>query len=158
MFLFGLQCWMNSEKLMGKYRADMLMFPVYYSNPQQFVPPHNHSAHVTSIYYVRTADPGGQEVVLQGEDGGYFRSDQGALLVHDPKFNASLMQLTNDDYVKIVPRPGLLAVLPGYLWHTGSPNDSAVHRMAVVADFILHPIDGNTDESYSVELEVPVAS
>ncbi|MCB9763503.1 MAG: hypothetical protein H6739_27295 [Alphaproteobacteria bacterium] len=136
LFIQGLRSWMEAEGIDGQYTAELLMFPVY-SLPQQFVPAHNHLAHVSAVYYVRTDDFSDREVVERGDTAAYFRSDGGVLLLHDPRFNALLMDLAKQDAVKIFPRPGLMVLMPGYLWHSGLPNYAQFNRLAIVGDFIL---------------------
>ena len=136
LFFQGLRYWMKAEGIAGKYTAKLLMFPVY-SLPGQFVPAHNHLAHVSAVYYVRTHDFTDREIVEYGDAKEYFKSDGGVLLLHDPRFNASLVDLTERDSVKIFPRPGLMVIMPGYLWHSGTPNYSDFNRLAIVGDFLL---------------------
>lgn len=152
LFFHGLSCWMKAEGIAGKYTAQMLMFPVY-SLPGQFVPAHNHLAHVSAVYYVRTDNYTDHELVEYGDAADYFRSDGGILLLHDPRFNASLMDLTKRDSVKIFPRPGLMVVLPGYLWHSGTPNYSGFNRLAIVGDFLLQERSSQRTHSFEFSCE-----
>ncbi|HTW73075.1 MAG TPA: putative 2OG-Fe(II) oxygenase [Acetobacteraceae bacterium] len=151
LFLFGLNHWLSAEGIVGDYTAEMLMFPVY-SLPNQFVPAHNHLAHVSAVYYVRTDDFSDRDMVEYGGTAEYFRSDGGILQLHDPRFNALLMDLTKKDSVKIFPRPGLMVIMPGYLWHSGTPNYAAFNRLAVVGDFILHERKSPARQSYCFEV------
>lgn len=149
LFITGLRTWMSAEGIAGRYTADMLMFPVY-SLPRQFVPAHNHLAHVSAVYYVRTDDFSDHEIVEYGNAASYFKSEGGVLLLHDPRFNALLMDLSKQDSVKIYPRPGLMVLMPGYLWHSGLPNYASFNRLAIVGDFILR--EHTSRSTHSVEL------
>lgn len=152
MFLLGLKLWMKGEGIEGRYSADMWMFPAYYTSDRHFVPAHNHMGHITSIYYVNTADPGERPIVNPGKVGDYFKIENGVLILHDPKFNASLTKLTDDEYAKIVPRPGLMVVMPGSLWHTVTPSEGEVRRLALVADFTLRKRNDTEEPTYTFEL------
>lgn len=154
LFLYGLRYWMAAEGIAGNYTAEMLMFPVY-SLPGQFVPAHNHLAHVSAVYYVRTADFSNRDVVEYGGTAEYFRSEGGLLQLHDPRFNALLMDLTKKDSIKILPRPGLMVIMPGYLWHSGTPNYSDFNRMCVVGDFIVHEPKPAGQKTYSFDVALP---
>jgi hypothetical protein len=149
LFLYGLRSWTDAEGITGEYTAEMEMFPVY-SLPRQFVAAHNHHAHVSAVYYVRTDDYLNRDIIEYGYAAEYFKCDGGVLLLHDPRFNAMLMDLTNRDSVKIFPRPGLMVVMPGYLWHSGTPNNSSFNRLAIVGDFILHERTGRTPHSFDL--------
>lgn len=151
LFLVGLRHWMRAEGIEGRYRAEMLMFPVY-SLPKQFVPAHNHLAHVSGVYYVRTDDFGDRPVVEYGGTAEYFRSEGGVLLLHDPRFNALLLDLSKKDSIKICPRPGLMVLMPGYLWHSGLPNYGQRNRLAIVGDFILHEHESSGKRVWSFDL------
>jgi hypothetical protein len=156
LFLYGLRYWMAAEGITGNYKAEMLMFPVY-SLPQQFVPAHNHLAHVSAVYYVRTADFSNREIVEYGGTAEYFRSDGGLLQLHDPRFNALLMDLTKKDSIKIFPRPGLMVLMPGFLWHSGTPNYSSFNRLAVVGDFIISEPKAPGQETYAFDVDLAAA-
>ncbi|MCB9796182.1 MAG: hypothetical protein H6741_26090 [Alphaproteobacteria bacterium] len=136
LFIQGLGAWMDAEGIAGRFTAELLMFPVY-SLPRQFVPAHNHLAHVSAVYYVRTDDFSDHARVERGGTADYFRSDGGVLLLHDPRFNALLMDLSQQDSIKVFPSPGLMVLMPGYLWHSGLPNYASFNRLAVVGDFLL---------------------
>ena len=151
LFLFGLRHWMKVEGIAGRYRAELLMFPVY-SLPQQFVPAHNHLAHVSAVYYARTADLTDHEIVEYGGAADYFRSDGGVLQLHDPRFNALLLDLAKKDSIKIFPRPGLMVLMPGYLWHSGTPNQSTFNRLAIVGDFILREPEAPGKKVYAFDV------
>jgi Putative 2OG-Fe(II) oxygenase len=155
-FLFALRYWMTAEGIAGNYKAEMLMFPVY-SLPQQFVPAHNHLAHVSAVYYVRTADFSNRSVVEYGGTAEYFRSDGGILQLHDPRFNALLMDLTKKDSIKIFPRPGMMVLMPGYLWHSGTPNTSTFNRLAVVGDFIISEPKQPGQTTYAFDVDLAAA-
>jgi hypothetical protein len=105
---------------------------------------------VSAVYYVRTDDYTNRDIVEYGDTASYFRSDSGVLQLHDPRFNALLMDLSQRDYVKIFPRPGLMVLMPGYLWHSGTPNYSGVNRLAIVGDFLLRERSGESAHSFDV--------
>jgi hypothetical protein len=151
LFFIGLRQWLAAEGIVGNYTAEMLMFPVY-SLPNQFVPAHNHLAHVSAVYYARTDDFVHHSVVEYGGTADYFRSDGGVLQLHDPRFNALLMDLTKKDSIKIFPHSGLMVIMPGYLWHSGTPNYAAFNRLAVVGDFILHEHKAPGERSYCFDV------
>ncbi|NJK32525.1 MAG: hypothetical protein HC927_09010 [Deltaproteobacteria bacterium] len=143
LFTAGLRGWMQAEGIAGRFTAELLMFPVY-SLPRQFVPAHNHLAHVSAVYYVRTEDFSEHEVVEYGDAAAYFKSEGGVLQLHDPRFNALLVDLKKQDSIKIFPRPGLMVLMPGFLWHSGTPNYSSFNRLAIVGDFLLREHSSRT--------------
>ncbi len=141
MFLLGAEKWLRSEKVLGEYTATLFMFPNF-SRPREFVPAHNHDAHLAGIYYVRTTDgrtdaPRGPR--LSDDPSDYWAQDQGVLILHDPRFNASLMSLTSDHYAKFFPRPGDMLIFPGYLWHSVTPHLQDHRRLAISINMIIEP-------------------
>jgi hypothetical protein len=151
LFVRGLRRWARSERVPPASRVDMTMFPLFITRPGQMLPPHNHTAHVTGVYYVRTEDPRGRPIATSEPDS-YWDPTGGALLLHDPRFNSSLMQVdTNDDFLKITPRPGLMVLMPGYLWHTVGPSDPRVRRLSLTVNFTFH-FSRAKDPPYTFEI------
>jgi hypothetical protein len=71
------------------------------------------------------------ETVLQ-----YWRPDQGALILHDPRFNASLCGGWHY-HAKVFPRPGVMVFFPSFLWHEVTPHVADQPRLSVAANFFL---------------------
>jgi hypothetical protein len=139
MFLDGLRRWLRAEQVRGELGVDVVLFSNY-ARQGDFTLVHNHNADVVGIYYVRTADYGRPPVALPDPDGeyDYFAAEDGVLVLHDPRFNANLAAVRTGDYVKVFPRPGLMLLFPGYLWHSVTPHLGAYQRLAISANFSLH--------------------
>jgi hypothetical protein len=137
-FREGVTRWLRSEKISGARGVDVVLFSNY-AGKGEFTLVHNHNADLVGVYYVRTV-PSERPVVELPEPGGeynYFAAEDGALVLHDPRFNANLAAVGVADYVKVFPRPGLLVVFPGYLWHSVTPHLGDYHRLAFSANFNL---------------------
>jgi hypothetical protein len=151
MFVEGLQQWLRSEQIDRPFDAELHMFPNL-SRQGDFTQVHNHAAHVASVYYVRTSSNavGGPSGPLTSHavDGDYWSQDNGVLYLHDPRFNANLASLRNDDYVKFAPRPGQMLLFPAYLWHSVSPHRDPYRRAAISCNFTLKSI--NAEPPYRV--------
>jgi hypothetical protein len=138
MFQEGLRRWLRAEKVRGSVRVETVLFGNF-SEQGDFTMPHNHSADVVGVYYVRTVDYQRPPVVLPDPDAeyDYFTPPEGVLVLHDPRFNANLAAAQTNDYARVFPRPGLLVVFPGYLWHTVTPHYGPFRRLAISANFRL---------------------
>jgi Putative 2OG-Fe(II) oxygenase len=136
MFQEGLRHWLRAEKVRGSLRVETVLFSNY-AGAGDYTMPHNHNADVVAVYYVRTGDYQRPPVVLPDPDGeyDYFALEEGVLVLHDPRFNANLATVQTGDYVKVFPRPGLLVVFPGFLWHTVTPHFGDFRRLAISANF-----------------------
>jgi hypothetical protein len=135
MFLDGLKRWLLSEKVEGDFLVDTFLFPNY-ARRHEFTIAHNHGADVVGVYYVKTADESGPLFKFADEDfSDYWSQDNGVLLLHDPRFNANLVSLTHDDYLKVYPRPGLMVIFPAYVWHSVTPHRDDFRRLSIAANF-----------------------
>jgi hypothetical protein len=85
----------------------------------------------------------------------YFAAEDGVLVLHDPRFNANLAAVRARDYVKVFPRPGLMLIFPGYLWHSVTPHLGDFHRLALSANFSLRWPGAGAAETWPVRLEGP---
>jgi hypothetical protein len=138
MFIEGLGHWLRAEGVRGQMDVEMVMFSSL-SETGDFTQVHNHNADVVGIYYARTAESERPDVVIPDPDGEYeyFAADDGALTLHDPRFNANLAAVRVSDYVRVFPRPGLMLLFPGYLWHSVSPHLGEFRRLALSVNFRL---------------------
>jgi hypothetical protein len=137
-FREGVTRWLRTEKVHGVAGVDVVLFSNYAARGE-FTMVHNHSADLVAVYYVRTAATDRPVVEIPTPDGdyNYFAAEDGALVLHDPRFNANLAAVQVGDYVKVFPRPGLLVVFPGYLWHSVTPYLGDERRLALSANFHL---------------------
>jgi hypothetical protein len=152
MLLEGVRQWLLAEGVRGPLGADMVLFSNFASRGD-FTLVHNHNADLVAIYYVKAADYGDRPVVaLPDPDGDYdyFAAEDGALILHDPRFNANLAAVRARDYAKVFPRPGLLLVFPGFLWHSVTPHLGDFRRLALSANFTLRWPGGPKPETYAV--------
>lgn len=142
MFLDGLRRWLAAEGVIGDgpEAVDMVMF-CNYAGKGESTAAHNHSADLVGIYYARTAEHAGRPALfrpgIDGDEDDYFAAEDGALLLHDPRFNANLAALRSRDYAKVFPRPGLMLIFPGYLWHSVTPHLGDFKRLALSVNFTL---------------------
>jgi hypothetical protein len=138
MFLDGLRHWLRAEQVMGAREVEMVLFSNY-AGKGDFTLVHNHNADVVGIYYVRTAQYDRPVVVLPNPEGeyDYFAAEDGTLVLHDPRFNANLAAVRVHDYVRVYPRPGLMMLFPGYVWHSVTPHLGDFHRLALSVNFRL---------------------
>jgi hypothetical protein len=137
-FREGITHWLRAEGVTGTRGVDVVLFSNY-AGKGEFTLVHNHNADLVGVYYVRTA-PADRPVVELPDPSGeynYFAAEDGALVLHDPRFNANLAAVGVADYAKVFPRPGLLVVFPGYLWHSVTPHLGDYHRLAFSANFHL---------------------
>jgi hypothetical protein len=136
MFLDGLKQWLEAERIHGDLTTDVVLFSNYAAKGD-FTLIHNHNAEVVGIYYVQTGDHDRPPLSLPEPDGeyDYFAAEDGVLVLHDPRFNANLAALRSNDYVKVFPRPGLMLIFPGYLWHSVTPHLGDRRRLAISANF-----------------------
>jgi hypothetical protein len=154
MFLEGVKLWLKSEKIHGDFNIDVVLFSNK-ARKGEFTLVHNHSADLVGVYYVRTATPDRPSVYLPQPDGDYdyFAAEDGALILHDPRFNANLAALQTRDYAKVFPRPGLMVVFPGYLWHSVTPHLGEQPRLAISGNFHLRWNTPSRAESWPVSIE-----
>ena len=158
MLLEGLRQWLRAEGVKGPLGADMVLFSNFASRGD-FTVVHNHNADLVGIYYVRTAEYERPGVHLPDPDAeyDYFAAEDGALLLHDPRFNANLAAVRARDYAKVFPRPGLMLIFPGYLWHSVTPHLGDFRRLALSANFSLRWPGGPKAETWPVFSSVPEA-
>ncbi len=135
MFLDGLRRWLVSAKVDGDFLIDTFLFPNY-ARRHEFTIAHNHGADIVGVYYVKTAVESGPLFRFSDDDfSDYWSQDNGSLLLHDPRFNANLVKLTSDDYLKVYPRPGLMVIFPSYVWHSVTPHRDEFRRLSIAANF-----------------------
>jgi hypothetical protein len=151
MLLEGLRHWLRAEEVRGPLSADVVLFSNHASKGD-FTLVHNHNADLVGVYYVRTADTDRAMVEYPDPEGpyDYFAAEDGALILHDPRFNANLAAVRSRDYVKVFPRPGLMLLFPGYLWHSVTPHLGDFHRLALSANFTLRWPDGSHAQTWPV--------
>lgn len=122
----------------GDFDLAMQMFPNV-APARHYVPSHNHVAHVAAVYYVNTPAFENRPLVDHGSSmTDYWRPEEGVLILHDPRFNASLMGGWQH-YARVYPRPGLMIMFPAFLWHEVTPHFSNAPRLSVAANFTLDP-------------------
>jgi hypothetical protein len=156
LFLRGLREWLRGEGVRGELSADVVLFSNF-AQKGEFTAAHNHNADLVGIYYVKTAEYERTGVVVPDPDGvyDYFAAEDGALLLHDPRFNANLAAVRARDYAKVFPRPGLMLIFPGYLWHSVTPHLGEFSRLALSANFVLRWPETNRAENWPLGLEAP---
>ena len=136
MFLEGMKHWLDGEGISGLAGVDLVLFSNYAARGELTLV-HNHNADLVGIYYARTADSGRPPVQTPGDDDDYFEAGDGVLILHDPRFNANLTALRVRDHVKVYPRPGLMLIFPGYLWHSVTPHQGEFHRLSFSMNFTM---------------------
>ncbi len=135
LFLACLKNYCREIGWQGEFDLAMQMFPNV-SPKGHFVPSHNHVSHISAVYYVQTP-PSGRPLLISDEPiREYWRPDEGALILHDPRFNASL-QGGWQYHAKVFPRPGVMIFFPSFLWHEVTPHQSNEPRLSVAANFTL---------------------
>jgi hypothetical protein len=159
LFLRGLREWLRAERVGGELAADVVLFSNF-AQRGDFTAVHNHNADLVGIYYVRTAEYERSGVVVPDPEGeyDYFAAEDGALLLHDPRFNANLAAVRARDYVKVFPRPGLMLIFPGYVWHSVTPHLGDFRRLALSANFVLRWPETRPAETWPIGLDAEVAS
>lgn len=150
LFRRGLQTWLDAEGASPR-SADVVLFSNYASRGE-FTSAHNHNADVVAIYYVQTASHNQPAVLVPGDDDEYFAQEDGALLLHDPRFNANLAAVGVRDYVKVFPRPGLMVLFPGYVWHSVTPHQHAQPRLAISANYRLRWRESDNAEHWPLSV------
>lgn len=119
----------------GEFDVGLHMFPNV-APAGHYVPSHNHVAHVAAVYYVRCPETDRPLVDAGSPMADYWRPEEGVLILHDPRFNASLMGAWQH-YARVYPRPGVMVMFPAFLWHQVTPHFGAASRLAVAANFTL---------------------
>ena len=138
LFLSALADYCRDVGFSGAYDLSMQMFPNV-APKGHYVPSHNHVAHVAAVYYVQTPAFAGRPVIdARAPISDYWRPEEGVLILHDPRFNASLMGAWQH-FARVYPRPGLLILFPAFLWHEVTPHFSDAPRLSVAANFTLRP-------------------
>ncbi len=122
----------------GDFDLAMQMFPNF-APARHYVPSHNHVAHIAAVYYVQTPVFDDKPLVETDADiSDYWRAEEGVLILHDPRFNASLNGGWQQ-FARVYPKPGLLIMFPAFLWHEVTPHYSQAVRLSVAANFTLTP-------------------
>lgn len=137
LFLAGLKQWLAAEGVAGPEGVELVLFSNV-ARAGEFTLVHNHSADLVGVYYARTADPGDRPAVhLPDGHADYFDPGDGVLVLHDPAFNANLSAVGRRDHAVVHPRPGLMVLFPGYLWHSVTPHRGDFRRLAFSMNFTL---------------------
>lgn len=125
----------------GDFDVEMQMF-ANVSGARHYVPSHNHVAHIAAVYYVATTPS--ERPVLEALSAmeNYWKPEEGTLILHDPRFNASLMGGWQH-HAHVHPRPGLMIMFPAFVWHEVAPHFQDEARLSVAVNFSL------TYKSYS---------
>lgn len=134
----GMTAWLKAENISGDFAVHTTVFPNY-SKKGAFVPAHNHIAHVSGVYYVDLPDFKGQDLYVQEDGRRYWAQDKGVLILHDPRFNASLAEITEQNYAKVFPRTGMAIIFPSYLWHSVTPHAEDKDRISIAFNYTLTP-------------------
>ena len=133
----------------GAFDLSMQMFPNV-APAYHYVPSHNHVAHIAAVYYIHTPMFEDRPIVDSSSDmTDYWRPEAGVLILHDPRFNASLNGGWQK-YARVYPKAGLMVMFPAFLWHEVTPHHSLSPRLSVAANFTLH--SKNVDE-YETQIE-----
>lgn len=130
LFVDGVKRWLQLEGARDATGADLVMFSNYAARGEMTLV-HNHNADLVGIYYARTADHDGDPVQSSDPDDDYFEAGDGDLILHDPRFNANLAGTGHRDYLKVRPKPGLMLIFPGYLWHSVTPHLGSFRRLSL---------------------------
>ena len=131
-FLDGLGTYCEEIGWRGEFDLDYQLFPNV-APKGHYVPSHNHVSHISAVYYVH-AEPSDRPTLVRDESvSEYWRPEEGALILHDPRFNASLCGGWHQ-HAKVFPRPGTMIFFPSYLWHEVTPHSSERTRLSVAAN------------------------
>lgn len=137
MFLAGLDRWLAAEGVAGPEGVELTLFSNL-ARAGEYTQVHNHSADLVGVYYARTADPGDAPPVDPAPAAAdYFAPGDGVLVLHDPAFNANLAAVGRRDHAVVHPRPGLMVLFPGSLWHSVTPHRGDFRRVAFSMNFAL---------------------
>ncbi len=129
----------------GDFDLAMQMFPNV-APARHYVPSHNHVAHIAAVYYIQTPGFDGRPLVdADSEMSDYWRPEEGVLILHDPRFNASMMGGWQH-FARVYPKPGLLVMFPAFLWHEVTPHFGDAPRLSIAANFTLTPKGGSGRE------------
>jgi hypothetical protein len=152
MFREGLRRWLRAERVSGELTAEVVLFSNLAARGE-YTMVHNHNADVVGVYYVRTPAHEGAVVRVPEAEGpyDYFDAVDGALVLHDPRFNANLAAVRANDYARVYPRPGLMVLFPGYLWHSVTPHLGEGKRLSISANFRLKWPGAGNAETWTVE-------
>jgi len=135
-FVEAVKRWLTAEAVTGVAGADLVLFSNY-AGQGEFTMVHNHNADLVGIYYARTTAQNRPTVHRPVDEEDYFEPGDGVLVLHDPRFNANLAAVGHRNYIKIFPRPGLMLVFPGYLWHSVTPSRGESHRISFAMNVTL---------------------
>ncbi|MBP8306296.1 MAG: hypothetical protein KAY46_03470 [Burkholderiaceae bacterium] len=149
MFLDGLKRWLAMGAADAPDEVDIVLFSNCASRGE-FTLVHNHNADLVGVYYARTASSDRPPVYHPDNDDDYFEAGDGMLILHDPRFNANLAAVRNQDQVKVFARPGLMLIFPGYLWHSVTPHLGEFRRLSFSMNFTLRWPGGPTAERHAL--------
>jgi hypothetical protein len=115
--------------------VDAYMF-ANYTQESSFTPYHNHlgDADFVAIYYART-----HAYERENLEGSYYSMDEGLLVLHDPRIDATLDRrgLETRDHYRIYPRPNRMVIHPGYLAHSVTASRGGT-RLAITCNFVVN--------------------
>ena len=83
----------------------------------------------------------------------FHRPMDGALVLHDPRFNANLALIGGRDYVKVFPRSGQMLIFPASVWHSVTPQQVDARRLSVAANFRVEPRDKPPRSTFPLRVE-----
>jgi hypothetical protein len=146
-FVEAAKRWLAAEGVTEVAGADLVLFSNY-AGRGEFTLVHNHNADLVGIYYARTAANDRPPVQRPDDADDYFDPGDGVLVLHDPRFNANLTAVGHHNYIKIVPRPGLMLIFPGYLWHSVTPHRGESHRLSFAMNITLRWAGGSVAEHH----------
>jgi hypothetical protein len=149
MFLEGLKHWLAIERVTLPEAVDLVLFSNY-ARKGELTLVHNHNADLVGIYYARTANHDRPPLYHPDSNDDYFEVGDGVLVLHDPRFNANLAAVGNRDHVKVFPRPGLMLIFPGYLWHSVTPHQGEFRRLSLSMNFTLRWPGGSIAERHAL--------
>lgn len=122
----------------GAFDLAMQMFPNI-APARHYVPSHNHVAHVAAVYYVRTPAFEDRPLIdAESPVSDYWRPEEGVLILHDPRFNASMTGAWQH-FARVYPKAGLLIMFPAFVWHEVTPHFAETPRLSIAANFTLTP-------------------
>ncbi len=153
----GMLAWLDAEGSSGSFKVSSFFFPNYLRTGG-FVPAHNHLGSLSGVFYVKVPRFAHAEALVQGDEAQYWHLDYGALILHDPRFNSSQVELSQKTYAKVFPRPGMAILFPSYLWHSVTPHLGDDDRIAIAVNFHLETASASSrpPEELSLPRRAPV--
>lgn len=107
----------------------MRAFANRYEKGQHICGHHHGAVHFVIIYYPQIGAPGTTNV------------SEGALMLHDPRGGIQQTTTAYGPRFEIMPKEGMLLVLPGYLYHEVGPYFGTPARISISADVLIQYAD-----------------